>query len=218
MPVAEPLVSCDAADSKIWNSTGYKSFQADMTTCGKKCLGASSCVTSCIEKTDGYTAACSGCFGALGQCTANNCLTKCIGGRTPACVSCLEAAGCDSDFAKCTGWTPPPLPMPVAEPLVSCDAADSKIWNSTGYKSFQADMTTCGKKCLGASSCVTSCIEKTDGYTAACSGCFGALGQCTANHCLTKCIGGRTPACVSCLEAAGCNSDFTTCSGWTPPP
>jgi len=109
-------------------------------------------------------------------------------------------------------------PASLDAAAAACSDADTKIWNATGYKSFQDDMTSCGKQCLGNDGCVSGCIAKKDGYSTGCSACFGALGQCTAKNCLTKCISGRTPACAQCVIDAGCNSAFASCSGWTPPP
>eukprot|EP01062_Namystynia_karyoxenos_P037851 TRINITY_DN2752_c0_g1_i4.p2 TRINITY_DN2752_c0_g1~~TRINITY_DN2752_c0_g1_i4.p2 ORF type:complete len:162 (+),score=61.40 TRINITY_DN2752_c0_g1_i4:49-486(+) len=109
-PAAELRASaaCTAADDKIWNATGMSKFQDEMTSCGKKCLGAKSCMASCLTKDEGYSQDCAACFGDCGQCTAQHCLTKCMTGRTPACAQCVKDAGCDAAFAKCTGWTPPP--------------------------------------------------------------------------------------------------------------
>jgi len=117
---------------------------------------------------------------------------------------------------------------PVAKPAVSgfvkgmlddtkcTDAADQAAW--TKHKGdFAADMSTCGHKCMGAGSCVSDCIATTDGYTKDCAGCFGALAQCTKDHCLLQCLGGNTPACAACVIKAGCNTDFSTCSGVKPP-
>merc|ERR1712190_419183 len=139
-----------------------------MTSCGTKCLGKASCVTSCMQ-TDGWSAGCAGCFGDLAGCTASHCLTKCINGRTPNCVSCLKAAGCDTaafGSGSCTGFDAPSRSLQITD-----------------------------AKCLGKASCVTSCMQ-TDGWSAGCAGCFGDLAGCTASHCLTKCINGRTPNCV----------------------
>merc|ERR1719222_1424495 len=69
------------------------------------------------------------------------------------------------------------------------------------HAQWQADMTSCGTKCLGRHDCVVSCMEGKS-WSSGCAGCWGDLQQCTATHCLTKCIGGRTPDCVTCLKAA----------------
>eukprot|EP01062_Namystynia_karyoxenos_P081454 TRINITY_DN896_c0_g1_i1.p2 TRINITY_DN896_c0_g1~~TRINITY_DN896_c0_g1_i1.p2 ORF type:complete len:284 (+),score=114.97 TRINITY_DN896_c0_g1_i1:69-854(+) len=99
--------NCNATDDKTWNATGFKNFQDEMTACGKQCLGKDTCVSQCIAGKEGYSSACAACFGTLGQCTASNCLTKCLSGRTPTCTQCVKDAGCDSAFATCTGWQPP---------------------------------------------------------------------------------------------------------------
>ena len=73
-------------------------------------------------------------------------------------------------------------------------------------------MSTCGHKCLGGGSCVKTCIKGAEGYSDACSGCFGDLAQCTKDHCMLKCIKGESDACKSCVKD-NCDAAFTTCSG-----
>jgi len=191
-----------------------------MTSCGTKCLGKESCVTSCMQG-DGWSAGCAGCFGSLAQCTATNCLTKCINGRTPDCVTCLKTAGCDTAAfgdGSCTSFAEPSLTLQA--PAVACTDADTQKWNAdTDHSQWQSDMTSCGTKCLGKESCVTSCMQG-DGWSAGCAGCFGSLAQCTATNCLTKCINGRTPDCVTCLKTAGCDTAAFgdgSCTGFQEP-
>ena len=82
---------------------------------------------------------------------------------------------------------------------------------SRPFRSFspppQADMTACGKKCLGASACVKSCIKGKHAYSDGCAGCFGALAGCTKSYCMVKCINGNSPACTSYVS---CMSLFVT--------
>jgi secreted trypsin-like serine protease len=96
------------------------------------------------------------------------------------------------------------------------DAADQNIYNTKGKTNFINDMTTCGKKCFGASACVSKCIIADEGYTQACADCFGGLAACTEANCLAQCIGGNSPACAACQQEK-CVPAFTTCSGLTPP-
>ena len=100
---------------------------------------------------DGWTAGCAGCFGDLAGCTAASCLTKCINGRTPDCVSCLEAAGCDKaafGSGSCTGFDAPSMALQVTD--AKCTAADKAVWDADTDKSkWQGQMTSCGTKCLG---------------------------------------------------------------------
>jgi len=177
-------------------------------------------VTSCMETKEGYSATCAACFGTLAQCTADNCMLKCAGGRTADCVSCLKAAGCDSAWDTCTGWTAPSATS-VSSKSDACSDADTAIYGTPGsgggYDNFESDMTSCGTQCLGKADCVTSCMETKEGYSATCAACFGTLAQCTADNCMLKCAGGRTADCVSCLKAAGCDSAWDTCTGWTAP-
>ena len=97
-----------------------------------------------------------------------------------------------------------------------CSDADKNIWSSKGKANFDTDMSTCGHKCLGRSSCVKSCIESAEGYSDACSSCFGDLAGCTASKCWSKCIGGESDSCKECVTS-NCDPTFTTCSGITPP-
>merc|ERR1712178_122736 len=186
---------CSDADTSKWNAdTNHQAWQSDMTSCGTKCLGKGSCVATCMTG-KGWSSGCAGCFGNLADCTAKSCLTKCIGGRTPDCVTCLKAAGCDTaafGSGSCTGFD---------APSVSVSSADSKCADA-GHATWQQQMTSCGTKCLGKASCVSTCMQG-DGWSAGCAGCFGDLAGCTASHCMLKCAGGRTPDCVTCLKAAG---------------
>merc|ERR550514_1468736 len=178
----EATASCSDADADVYNNKGgFDNFESDMTACGLKCLGASSCVSSCMADKEGYSSSCAGCFGDLAGCTASNCMAKCAGGRTPDCVSCLKGAGCDSTFVSCSGFTPPSLSL---EATASCSDADADVYNNKGgFDNFESDMTSCGLKCLGASSCVSSCMADKEGYSSSCAGCFGDLAGCTASNC-----------------------------------
>merc|ERR1712139_454854 len=169
----------------------------------------------------GWSSGCAGCFGTLAQCTSTHCLAKVINGRTPDCVTCLKAAGCDTaafGSGSCTGFDAPSLSVKAL--AGQCTDADTSKWNAdTNHQAWQSDMTSCGTKCLGSGSCVTSCMEG-DGWSSGCAGCFGTLVQCTSTHCLAKCINGRTPDCVSCLKAAGCDTaafGSGSCTGFDAP-
>jgi len=96
------------------------------------------------------------------------------------------------------------------------DAPDQAVWNTKGEAHFAADMSTCGRQCVGTNSCVTECIVKAEGYSAACSGCFGNLASCTASKCWFKCITGASASCKACT-VKNCVPAFETCSGLTPP-
>mmetsp|Transcript_31650 Transcript_31650/g.62760 ORF Transcript_31650/g.62760 Transcript_31650/m.62760 type:complete len:127 (+) Transcript_31650:58-438(+) len=90
--------------------------------------------------------------------------------------------------------------------------ADQAIWNGGGSDNFTSDMDTCGHKCYGAEQCVTDCVKDAEGYSDECSGCFGALADCTVKKCMTECMLGRSEKCDACV-AENCNPGFTDCSG-----
>merc|ERR1711920_1204161 len=114
MALESPLANCNGADTTKWNAdTNHAQWQADMTSCGTKCLGRHDCVVTCMEGKS-WSDGCAGCWGDLQQCTATHCLAKCIGGRTPDCVSCLKAAGCDTKAfgaGSCTGFDAPTMAL-----------------------------------------------------------------------------------------------------------
>ena len=90
----------------------------------------------------------------------------------------------------------------AVEDAAKCSADDTAVWNKQGKTNFQDDMTSCGKKCLGKDACVSSCIADKEKYSSDCAGCFGALGQCTASHCLLKCMSGSGGTIRPCSRAA----------------
>merc|ERR1719183_839841 len=212
---------CTDADTTKWNGdAGHATWQSQMTSCGTKCLGKASCVTTCMQG-DGWTTGCSGCFGDLAGCTASHCLVKCMGGRSPGCVTCLEAAGCDTaafGAGSCTGFVAPTVAVKAV--ATQCTDADTTKWNGdAGHATWQSQMTSCGTTCLGKASCVTTCMQGA-GWSNGCSGCFGDLAGCTASHCLVKCMGGRSPGCVTCLKDAGCDTaafGAGSCTGFVEP-
>merc|ERR1712072_918225 len=108
----------NSADAAAW-AKHKSSFESDMATCGKKCLGASSCVDSCIAAADGYSKSCSACFGDLAGCTKDHCFLDCIKGASAACTACVKKNGCDTGFVKCSGVTPPSAQV-IADTSVYC--------------------------------------------------------------------------------------------------
>jgi hypothetical protein len=96
------------------------------------------------------------------------------------------------------------------------NSADASIYNTKGKANFQSDLTTCGKKCFGAKSCVSKCMVGLEGYSSACADCFGDLTACTEKNCLAQCAAGNSPSCTTC-QNAHCVTPFQTCSGLTVP-
>lgn len=110
--------ACSADDQAVWTKQGSKNFQDDMSTCGKKCLGASDCVKKCVEGKEKYSDGCSACFGDLAHCTAKNCMFQCISGRSTACDNCVKSHGCESTFANCSGLKLPTTSVEFEELIV----------------------------------------------------------------------------------------------------
>merc|ERR1711934_821993 len=105
---------------------------------------------------------------------------------------------------------------PIEAAGACMDDADQAAWKKES-PNFAADMAKCGKQCLGGKACVSTCMQKAGGYTAACGDCMGTVADCTKTHCMLQCIQGDSPACTACVKKAGCDTAFTTCSGVTPP-
>merc|ERR1712028_254506 len=167
---------CSGADTTKWNAdASHATWQGQMTSCGTKCLGKASCVSSCMQK-NGWSSGCAGCYGDLAGCTATHCLMKCLGGRTPGCVTCLKGAGCDTaafGAGSCTGFVAPSVAVKAV--AAQCSGADTTKWNAdASHATWQGQMTSCGTKCLGKASCVSSCMQK-NGWSSGCAGCYGDL-------------------------------------------
>ena len=142
-PVAGQGTAClDATDAGIWSAKGKAAFDADMNTCGKKCLGAAKCVTSCIQNAEGYTDACAKCFGDLGGCTAKHCWSECLGGESPKCTACTQTNCVGSPtiagFANCSG-----IPVSDIEPTAGIPAT-TLINDPSVIKALNADADASG--------------------------------------------------------------------------
>ena len=91
-------------DHGVWESKGKAAFSSDMNACGHSSLGNKGLATKCMAGKEGYSSDCAGCFGDTISCTASKCLSKCIGGQSPACTQCVKD-NCDSDLLSCSGIT-----------------------------------------------------------------------------------------------------------------
>merc|ERR1711959_225729 len=84
-----------------------------------------------------------GCFGDLAGCTASHCLMKCMGGRSPGCVTCLKSAGCDTaafGSGSCTGLDAPSTTEFVGQ--AQATASQLKLtWNDCGDSSTHTKIT-----------------------------------------------------------------------------
>merc|ERR1719192_2744899 len=169
----------DAADQKVWTTEGKTDFEGDLSACGHQCLGMSSCTSKCIAKRRGYTATCADCFGELTGCTKDHCMFDCMtDAQGTSCKDCVDDH-CTPAFKTCSGLTPPSKAELRAPQTDACkDAADQKVWTTDGKTDFEGDLSACGHKCLGMSSCTSKCIASRRGYTATCADCFGELTGC----------------------------------------
>lgn len=92
----------NAPDQKVWMSGAQQTFDADMLGCSRQCLGAGSCVTSCMSQKAGYSNDCAECIGGLSGCTTSNCFFQCLGGPSQSCSDCANAH-CEPLFRRCAG-------------------------------------------------------------------------------------------------------------------
>jgi len=102
----------NAGDQQVWTSKGEANFKSDMSACGRSSMGNAGRATSCMKDKEGYSDACSTCFGNTIHCTASKCLSKCIGGETAACKQCVED-NCTPDLKACSGLSPPSMLFPT---------------------------------------------------------------------------------------------------------
>jgi hypothetical protein len=202
---------CVAADIAIWNAHGKKDFKKYMTGCGKSCWGEHACVSKCVVAKEKFAKPCADCFGDLAQCTRDHCWYPCMDGDCPSCSECTKKS-CVPSFAKCSGFEAKDVPSSIFMATASCSDDDMEIWNDHGKSEFKTFMTDCGKQCMGAKSCVSSCVLGKEKFSQSCSDCFGDLGQCTRDHCMLACMNGDSPSCETCTQKY-CVGDFSTCSG-----
>lgn len=151
---ANAAAACgDAADQNVYNTKGKANFVTDMTTCGKKCFGAKSCVSTCMVGKEGYSKACADCFGELGACTEANCLAPCIAGPSPKCTTCQNAK-CVPGFKTCSGLEPPPPTRTIltvtsdAHCCDSCNATAGLVKYYSVAKNPEAHRQQCGESCM----------------------------------------------------------------------
>ncbi len=76
------------------------------TTCAMQSMGDATKATACVKTQTGLSDGCSGCFAIILSCTFKNCLTSCMGGKTPACDQCMIDKGCNDQFTTCAGVSP----------------------------------------------------------------------------------------------------------------
>jgi hypothetical protein len=68
------------------------------------------------------------------------------------------------------------------------------------------------------SACIEDLLHEGQGLTKGCAACMSGNMLCLNEHCMDKCMALMNPGadpgpCDSCLESAGCNGAFATCSG-----
>merc|ERR1719319_1424290 len=200
--LAAPLLSCNGADKKIWDSSGKANFACDEKTCAMRCGGQNPCTGDCMSSKYGCSHNCGQCFGALSSCVVAHCLGSgncAIAPNGEACKSCT-AQHCTPAFESCTGFTPPAA-AELETPLLSCTGADKKIWDSSGKANFARDEKTCAMRCGGQNPCTGDCMSSKYGYSHNCSHCLGS-GNCA--------IAPHGEACKSCTNQH-CTPAFESC-------
>ena len=252
-----PLVSydsqvCNAADRDEFALNGEAAFVEDMESCGVFCFVSTQsnpseyadCVSSCIQSKRGYTDACSDCHGATAQCTREQCLTECQGGRTPSCINCVEAA-CNEGFEICSGFslqniedgysTDPNAEQEwLALAAITAAAAEAStnqacagptdlaIWDVDKGLGFSQDVFSCALPVIvDGLFDPDACFVGKRGYSAPCASCFNTLAtSCMIAQCFTSCLASATGPtleyeCELCLGKE-CYPSFATCSGVDP--
>ena len=154
-PMQEAGACSNDADLATW-ATRKNSFQTDIESCAKGCLGREGCTSSCIEK-KGFTGDCAACFGSLSSCTLGNCLSKCMLGQSKGCTDCVYEK-CTPAFLECTGFSESDFPAPVMAldftPLFNSTTA-AAVECTTGQTAceYLPGKTQC---CTAGESCITN--------------------------------------------------------------
>jgi len=100
--------ACDNTSDLDELANNIEAIEEASGDCGMSCIADSdiaSCAGECIEMTEGVNLSrgCADCFGAVVECTVDNCLTQCIADPSSTeCVMCRET-NCDPVFEACAG-------------------------------------------------------------------------------------------------------------------
>ena len=85
-----------------------------------------------------------------------------------------------------------------------------------GTTDMSSVLTGCMTTCFSdsdPSGCTADCVATDAGLSAGCSTCYGELGVCIVDNCLTDCLSDPSSvACTDCTDSA-CGTEFTACSG-----
>jgi hypothetical protein len=96
------------------------------------------------------------------------------------------------------------------------NVADQAIINGTTVDQ-DAVAGACASGCATSQEfgqCISDCMVTDAGLSEECSDCYGTAADCGKTSCMIQCMAGyESQACIDCIENAGCNSDFGTCSG-----
>jgi hypothetical protein len=232
------LQGCDSGDggSSSHSGPGVKQTRCTTDGCSGSCTEHVFPIGQCVPSEGGGGTVNTACDSTNGvsftmytddACTqkdesasapVNTCEKLTDGGSAEfSCVQGMDLAVMHM-VAKTKAKEPETTPEEKTQVSGACtNDADQKIWTGKGKSNFEADLSACGKKCLGAESCVASCMSGKEGYSSTCAACFGQLTQCTEKNCLAQCTGGKSPACAACVQKS-CTPAFTTCSGITDVP
>ena len=108
-------------------------------------------------------------------------------------------------------------PDPVEEESDgACDNAADEAELEALEDTLEDIIGNCALSCILASdraTCGGDCVSADTGLSNGCSGCFGEIIACTADHCAVPCgWDAEGEDCASCREE-NCNDDFEACAG-----
>ncbi len=101
-------------------------------------------------------------------------------------------------------------------PTAGCGQAE---WQSTLNDGFITALGKCGTGCIQAltAQCLSDCIATSGNLSTPCADCFGELGVCVGNKCLTECLTSQTSQQCKDCAAQNCGNALSTCSGFPAP-
>lgn len=90
----------------------FSTLKYDVQKCAVRCLlSGDSCLSDCIQSTEGLTAGCSDCYAKGIECSKSSCLMSCIIPQSDACAKCAYDQ-CFPGLLSCSGLSPEQLPPP----------------------------------------------------------------------------------------------------------
>ncbi|GMV43932.1 MAG: hypothetical protein AMXMBFR64_56480 [Myxococcales bacterium] len=135
------------------------------------------------------------------------------GGTTDTGGGSTDTGGGTTDMGT---WELPPN-EDVQAPEGACMNEADQAEIDANSDAIKKEAQSCGLSCMSNADpkgCATTCMEEKTELSGECGACYAGIVACAIKNCIAKCAAdANSPACVECMEGAGCYDEFETCSG-----